>query len=108
LPPDDDPLLVLVELLGRRHGWSLVWTLRHGAHSAGSLTRVVGADESVALQRLRELRSAGLVEVDEVGDYRLTTHGRRMLDPIESLSSFAESWSRLTPRQRTPRGSIGP
>lgn len=103
--PPEDPFLVLVELLGRRFGWALVWTLRHGSQPFTTLARTVGADESVASQRLRELRTAGLVEINETGDYRLSSHGRRLLDPVEGLASFAEGWSRLTPRQRNPRSS---
>ena len=101
----DEPLLVLVELLGRRFGWSLIWALRHGAQPFTTLVQVTGAGENTASQRLRELRNAGLVEIDEGGHYRLTGHGRRALDPIESLATFAEGWAALTPRQRVPRGS---
>lgn len=63
------------------------------------------ASEPVAGQRLRELRQAGLVEIDESGDYRLSSHGRRLLDPLERLADFAAAWARLTPRQRVPRGA---
>lgn len=103
--PPTEPLLALVELLGRRYGWALVWGLRFGAQPSAALARLVGAEESVATQRLRELRAAGLIEIDEAGNYRLSTHGRRMLDPVEGLAAFADDWSQLTPRQRVPRGS---
>jgi DNA-binding HxlR family transcriptional regulator len=107
LPPGADaqpPLFVLVELLSRRFALPLVWSLRTGAEAYPALIAGVGAQPSVASQRLRELREAGLVEVDEGGDYRLTTHGRRLLDPLEQLDDFAGDWAALSPRQRVPRG----
>jgi DNA-binding HxlR family transcriptional regulator len=56
-------------------------------------------------QRTRELREAGLIEVDEAGDYRLSAHGRRLQGMLEPLSDWAESWAHLSSRQRVPRGS---
>lgn len=99
------PLLMLVDLLGRRHALALLWELRGGPQPFRALARTVGAPEPAATQRLRELRDSGLVEVDEAGDYRLTAHGRRLQGTLDPLAAFAGSWHRLTPRQRIPRGS---
>lgn len=102
---DEPPLFALVDLLARRHSLALVWSLRRGPEAYPALLARVGAATSVASQRLRELREAGFVEVDEAGDYRLTAHGRRLLDPLERLDAFAADWAALTPRQRLPRGA---
>jgi DNA-binding HxlR family transcriptional regulator len=105
VPSGEQPALFgLVDLLARRFALPLVWLLRSGAEAYPALIAHVGAPPSVASQRLRELREAGLVEVDEGGDYRLTTHGRRLLGPLERLAEFADDWAALSPRQRVPRG----
>ncbi|WP_018636925.1 winged helix-turn-helix transcriptional regulator [Parafrankia elaeagni] len=98
-------LLAIVDLLGRRHTLGIFWCLRGGSSSFRALAAKVGAPQSQLSQRVRELREAGLVEVDEVGEYRLTSHGRRLLGVVEPLAAWAESWAALSPRQRMPRGS---
>jgi DNA-binding HxlR family transcriptional regulator len=70
-----------------------------------TLAARLDAPEAQLAQRLRELREAGLVEVDEVGEYRLTTHGRRLQGVIEPLADWAAQWAALSPRQRSPRGA---
>jgi DNA-binding HxlR family transcriptional regulator len=105
-PSDDlEPLQRLTDLLARRHALALVWELRGPAQPFRSLARRLGISEDRASQRLRELREAGLVQVDEGGDYRLSSEGRRLLDPLQRLSDFATAWEAMTPRQRSPRGS---
>lgn len=100
-----EPLRDLVDLLSRKHALGLFWELRGPAQAFRVLAQRVGAAEAQVSQRLRELREAGLVEVDEGGDYRLTSEGRRLLDLLEGLESYAEGWVALSPRQRRPRGS---
>jgi DNA-binding HxlR family transcriptional regulator len=95
----------LFELLGRRHALAVVWELRGPAEPFRVLVQRLAATEAHVSQRLRELREAGLVEVDEAGDYRLTAEGRRLLDRLEGLATYAEGWAKLSPRQRHPRGS---
>jgi DNA-binding HxlR family transcriptional regulator len=94
-----------VDLLGRRHALICVLELRGGSLPFRTLAQRAGAAENVVSQRLRELREAGLVEVDEVGDYRLTAEGRRLQGPLEQLLGYAEHWAALSPRQRVPRGA---
>ncbi|MGH3745066.1 MAG: winged helix-turn-helix transcriptional regulator [Mycobacteriales bacterium] len=101
----DEPLFDLLDLLGRRHALAALWELRGAPYPFGALASALGAPASVLTQRLRELREAGLVEVDEAGDYRLTTHGRRLQGYLEPLAAYADQWVSLSPRQRSPRGS---
>ncbi|HEX7355619.1 MAG TPA: winged helix-turn-helix transcriptional regulator [Mycobacteriales bacterium] len=101
----DEALFDLLDTLARRYALAAVWELRGAPHAFGALAGALGAPASVLTQRLRELREAGLVEVDEAGDYRLTAHGRRLQGHLEPLASYAEQWAALSPRQRTPRGS---
>jgi DNA-binding HxlR family transcriptional regulator len=105
-PADDlEPLQSLLDLLARRHALAVIWELRGPSQPFRNLARRLGVSEDRLSQRLRELREAGLIQVDEAGDYRLSSEGRRMLDPLMRLSGFAVEWARMTPRQRTPRGS---
>jgi DNA-binding HxlR family transcriptional regulator len=109
MPSDPDAqreaLQSLLDLLGRRHALAAIWELRGPAQPFRSLAARLGLAEDRLSQRLRELREAGLIEVDENGDYRLTSEGRRLLDQLEQLAHYAEGWTRLTPRQRNPKGS---
>src|SRR5579864_8557805 len=77
-PPE--ALAQLVELLARRHALGAVWELRGPAQPFRTLTKRLGAADDRLSQRLRELRESGLLEVDEGGDYRLSSEGRRLLD----------------------------
>jgi DNA-binding HxlR family transcriptional regulator len=98
-------LAALLDLLGRRFGLAVFWGLRGAPRSFRALAARLDAPESQLTQRLRELREAGIVEVNEVGDYRLTVHGRRLQGALEPLADWSREWSRLSPRQRVPRGS---
>jgi DNA-binding HxlR family transcriptional regulator len=100
------PLAELVALLGRRHALTIVWGLRGGPQPFGVLVATTASPDPQVSQVLRALREAGLVEVDESGDYRLTSAGRRLLGVLEPLAAWADlDWSALTPRQRSPRGA---
>jgi DNA-binding HxlR family transcriptional regulator len=99
------PLLELVEVVARRHALGLLWALRGGPQPFRALALGVGAPEAAASQRLRELRTSGLVEVTDAGGYRLTSTGRRLQDVLEQAAAFADGWSRMGPRARTPRGA---
>lgn len=99
------PLADLIELLAKRGALTTVWQLRTGAVAFRALAARAGLPDPRLSQRLRELREAGLIEVDEAGDYRLTAEGRRLQGILEQLHGYAERWSHLTPRQRVPRGA---
>lgn len=101
----DAALIDLLDLLARRFALPVVLALQGRSYSFTVLAAQAEAPPSVLAQRLRELREAALVEVDEGGDYRLTGHGRRLLDPLGSLADFATGWAKLTRRQRKPRGA---
>ncbi len=101
----DAELAELIELLSRRHTLSIVLFLRGGPQPFGALVAHVGANPPQVTQRARELREAGVVEIDEGGDYRLSGTGRRLLGALDGLGRFAAEWASLSPRQRSPRGA---
>ncbi len=109
MPPDADAqrdaLQALLDLLGRRHALAAIWELRGPAQPFRTLAARLDVTPDRLSQRLRELRESGLIEVDEGGDYRLTSEGRRLLDQLEQLARYADGWTRLSARQRQPRGA---
>lgn len=99
------PLERLVELLARRLVLPLLGQLRGAAQPFGVLVAAVAATPPQVSQRLRELREAGFIEVDEAGDYRLSGDGRRLQGALEPLTTVAAAVASRTPRQRAPRGA---
>jgi DNA-binding HxlR family transcriptional regulator len=87
------PIMALLDLLGRRWALRVVWELREGPLLFRELQqRCEGMSSSVLNQRLRELRTAEIVEVTR-GGYRLTQEGRRLLDAFPPLNAWAERWA---------------
>jgi DNA-binding HxlR family transcriptional regulator len=90
------PALVdLLDLLGRRGSLRLVWELRDGHGQSFRLLRssADGISPSVLNARLKELRQAQLVGLDE-GGYRLTPHGQELVRHLQPLGRWAPAWGR--------------
>ena len=63
------PIMVLLDLLGRRWSLRILWELREGALTSRALRAACGdASPTVMQQRLTELREAGFIELREEGD----------------------------------------
>ncbi|MGF7237279.1 MAG: winged helix-turn-helix transcriptional regulator [Frankia sp.] len=95
----------LVELLARRHSLDAFWELRTTPLPFRTLAQRLDVPPARLSQRLTELREAGVIDIDESGEYRLTAQGRRLLGALEPVAAWAEGWRSLSPRQRVPRGS---
>jgi DNA-binding HxlR family transcriptional regulator len=88
-------MMAALDLLGRRWALRLLWELRDGAVGArGLLERCDGLSSSVLYDRLRELSSAGLIERDAGGAYRLTDLGADLGTALEPLDAWARRWAR--------------
>jgi DNA-binding HxlR family transcriptional regulator len=87
--------MALLDLLGRRWALRIGWELREG----GTLTfrqlqeRCDGASSSVVNDRLRELRAAGILELEDPG-YRLTPRGAALIELLLPLDQWAKRWAR--------------
>ena len=98
------PIMVLLDLLGRRWALRVLWELRTGE----SLTfrelqaRCSEVSSSVLNDRLRELRGAGIVVSQRGRGYSLTAEGRRLLADLAPLDGWAQRWARRTDRQVDP------
>jgi DNA-binding HxlR family transcriptional regulator len=86
--------MALLDLLGRRWALRIGWELRDGSSlSFRELQQRCGnASSSVINDRLRELRSAGLVERDAAG-YQLTPRGAELLELLMPLDRWAKRWA---------------
>jgi len=97
------PIMALLDLLGRRWSLRVLWELRDG----NGLTfrelqaRCAEISSSVLNDRLRELRTAGIVAAQPRRGYALTPEGRRLLESLEPLDGWAKRWSRRAARART-------
>jgi DNA-binding HxlR family transcriptional regulator len=85
------PIMVALDLLGRRGALRVLWELRGDALTFRALQEAVDTNPALLNTRLRELREAGLVDHD--GGYRLTADGRALLAAMQPLSAWAERWA---------------
>ncbi len=89
------PIMVLLDLLGRRWMLRIIWELRGGPLSFRALREACDAVSPTVLNtRLKELRDSGLVALDEPDGYGLTPLGRELLERFLPLVDWAERWAR--------------
>lgn len=91
------PIMVLLDLLGRRWTLRIVWELRADTLRFRALRDNCGAISPTILnKRLHELREADIVELGREG-YGLTSNGKDLLAALAPLGRWAENWEvRLT------------
>ena len=88
------PIMALLDLLGRRWTLRIIWELRDDALVFRELQqRCAGMSASVLNVRLRELRDAGIVDAGD-GGYALTDEGRLLLLAYEPLRDWAARWAK--------------
>jgi DNA-binding HxlR family transcriptional regulator len=87
------PIMVLLDLLGRRWTLRILWELREQALTSRALRQACDDASPTVLQaRLHDLRQAGFVELDPASGYRLTDIGKELLRTLLPLHCFAERW----------------
>jgi DNA-binding HxlR family transcriptional regulator len=88
------PIMALLDLLGRRWAMRVIWELRESTLSFRQLQDACGGiSSSVLNQRLGELRHAGIVESGEDGGFRLSDEGGRLLEAYRPLDAWARRWA---------------
>lgn len=85
------PIMVALDLLGRRTALRVLWELRGDPLTFRALLDACETNTRLLNTRLTELREADLVEHAE-GGYRLTDEGRRLAKALKPLSAWAEQW----------------
>ena len=88
------PIMVLLDLLGRRWTLRIVWELREEPRRFRELQASIGASPTIINTRLSELRAAKLVELDPDSGYRLTALGEELLRLILPLHVWSEKWAK--------------
>src|SRR5690348_9119243 len=86
------PIMVLLDLLGRRWALRIVWELREESRRFRELQDSIGASPTIINTRLSELREARLVELDPDSGYRLTALGGELLRLMLPLHAWSEKW----------------
>jgi DNA-binding HxlR family transcriptional regulator len=88
------PIMVLLDLLGRRWTLRILWELREATLTSRALREACDDASPTVLQaRLADLRQAGFVELVPTSGYRLTEMGRKLLGTFLPLHKFADRWS---------------
>ncbi|MCK1408692.1 helix-turn-helix domain-containing protein [Bradyrhizobium sp. 76] len=87
------PVMVLLDLLGRRWSLRILWELRDAPLTSRALRGACDEASPTVLQaRLDDLREAGFVELGEASGYGLTALGRELCETFMPLHRFAERW----------------
>ncbi|GIZ53944.1 winged helix-turn-helix transcriptional regulator [Noviherbaspirillum aridicola] len=89
------PVMVVLDLLGRRWSLRILWELRGGERQSfrALQERCQITSPNVLSARLKELRHARVVDLEEGGGYGLTENGRRLLQAMHPLALWAEDWA---------------
>ena len=97
------PIMVVLDLLGRRGALRILWELRDGRPMTfRALQQAAETNPSLLNTRLGELRSVGLVGHEGEG-YLLTASGRQLLLALDPLAAWASGWREA---QQEPAGSV--
>jgi DNA-binding HxlR family transcriptional regulator len=89
------PIMVLLDLLGRRWTLRILWEMRQG--QAMSFRDVQNACDNlsptVLNKRLHELREADIVILTDGEGFQLTDEGLSLLDALLPLNQWADRWN---------------
>jgi DNA-binding HxlR family transcriptional regulator len=86
------PIMVVLDLLGRRATLRILWELRGAPMTFRALQDACESNPSLVNVRLKELRESGLVLHAE-GGYRLTKQGRSLSAALGPLNKWATQWN---------------
>jgi DNA-binding HxlR family transcriptional regulator len=86
------PIMVLLDLLGRRGSLRILWELRTARMTFRELVSAAETNPGVLNARLTELRGSNLIDHDGSG-YGLSTQGLRLLAHLAPLHQWAEQWA---------------
>jgi DNA-binding HxlR family transcriptional regulator len=99
------PIMVALDLLGRRGALRLLWELRGEPLTFRALQQAADTNPSLLNTRLKELREARLVD-HEAGGYRLSADGRALLAALHPLDEWSRRWAARSARDtRSARSS---
>lgn len=89
------PIMALLDLLGRRWVLRILWELREVPLTFRELREHCDdMSPTVLNQRLRELRDADIVVLEDPHGYALTRSGRQLLEALMPLQRWSEQWQK--------------
>ncbi|APE14368.1 winged helix-turn-helix transcriptional regulator [Mycolicibacterium pallens] len=86
------PIMVVLDVLGRRGALRVLWELRDGPLTFRALQEACETNPGSLNARLKDLRELGTVVHDD-GGYRLTDSGHSLMKTLNSLQSWSERWA---------------
>jgi DNA-binding HxlR family transcriptional regulator len=87
------PIMVALDLLGRRCALRVIWELRDRTLTFRVLQAAADTNPALLNARLKELRACGLVLHDGAG-YSLTPLGRELEQLLMPFSEWAAKWGK--------------
>jgi DNA-binding HxlR family transcriptional regulator len=89
------PIMALLDLLGRRWVLRILWELRETSLTFRELReRCDAMSPTVLNQRLRELRDANIVVLEDPSGFALSKQGRQLLEALMPLQRWSEQWQK--------------
>lgn len=92
------PIMVALDLLGRRTALRILWELRGGPLTFRALQDACETTPALLNTRLKELRASDIVTHAE-GGYQLTAQGNKLRNAIDPLHAWAEAWAKESRRR---------
>ncbi|MBI5339618.1 MAG: helix-turn-helix transcriptional regulator [Mycolicibacterium rufum] len=86
------PIMVVLDVLGRRGALRVLWELRNGALTFRALQEACETNPGSLNARLKDLRELGTVHHED-GGYRLSDSGRSLMKTLNSLQAWSEQWA---------------
>jgi DNA-binding HxlR family transcriptional regulator len=86
------PIMVALDLLGRRTALRILWELRDGPLTFRALQEACETTPGLLNTRLKELRATDIVTHAD-GGYQLTPQGRKLRTALNPLSAWAQAWA---------------
>ena len=88
------PVMALLDLLGRSWAMGIVWHLHSGPSTFRQLQEYCESISPTTLnKRLKELKETSLIE-RTINGYALTKQGKELYELIEPLGMWAKKWAK--------------
>jgi DNA-binding HxlR family transcriptional regulator len=89
------PIMVVLDLLGRRTALRILWELRDGPLNFRDLQNACETNSALLNVRLGELKESGIV-VHKGDGYELTAAGKKLKTALKPLARWATVWAQAT------------
>src|SRR5882724_9162268 len=86
------PIMVVLDVLGRRGALRVLWELREGPLTFRALQEACETNPGSLNARLKDLRELGTVHHED-GGYRLSDSGRSLMKTLNNLQAWSEQWA---------------